>query len=223
MANPEEIAAIGAAEQQGNAHLPSLSSHVGDSLEGIGLTSEKALSKTGGAEISFFYFQKYEEELRKKNDEFVEHLKSQRIDFQKQLESEREESNKLLNSQREELVEQLSLERETSDKRLESQRKELVNQLVDQRSYWEKMLQTKEDKLKELNDSIVELSITNGFCRSLKWVNIIGAGLTLVGTTGASIAAANDKIGLVIVLGLVSILGALFPQIVTWISEGGKE
>ena len=197
MANIEETTTIEVAGQRGNAHTLSTNSHVGDSLEGIGLTPEKALSKTGGAEISFFFFQKYEEELRKKNDEFVEHLKSQRKDFQKQLESERE----------------------ASEKRLDSQRKELEEQLGNQRFYWEQKLQTKEDEIKDLNQSVIDLSISNGFCRSLKWVNIIGAGLTLVGTTGSSFAAANGLLGLVVILSLVAILGALFPQIVTWLSE----
>lgn len=197
MANIEETNTIEVAGQQGNVHTPSTNSHVGDSLEGIGLTPEKALSKTGGAEISFFYFQKYEEELRSKNDEFVEHLESQRKDFQKQLESERE----------------------ASVKQLDSQRKELEEQLGNQRLYWEKKLQTKEDEIKDLNQSVIELSISNGFCRSLKWVNIIGAVVTLVGTTGSSLAAANGLISLVILLSLVAILGALFPQIITWLSE----
>ncbi len=199
MANNEETTTIEVTGQQGNVHTPSTISHMGDSLEGIGLglTPEKALSKTGGAEISFFYFQKYEEELRNKNDEFVEHLESQRKDFQKQLESERE----------------------ASEKRLNSQRKELEEQLGNQRLYWEKKLQTKEDEIKDLNQSVIELSISNGFCRSLKWVNIIGAVVTLVGTTGSSLAAANGLIGLVILFSLVAILGALFPQIITWLSE----
>lgn len=198
MATVEDTNTIRATEQQSYLQTPSASSHVGDSLEGVGLTPEKALSKTGGAEISFFYFQKYEEELRKKNDEFVEHLESQRKDFQKQLESERE----------------------ASEMRLDSQRKELEEQLGEQRLYWEKKLQTKEDEIKNLNQNVIDLSISNGFCRSLKWVNIIGAGLTLVGTTGANIAASKGGLlGLVIVLSLVAIIGALFPQIVTWLSE----
>lgn len=199
MNNSEVIASAGAPDQA-QAQTPPTSTHVGDSLEGTGLTPEKALSKTGGAEISFFYFQKYEEELRKKNDEFIEHLEAQRKDFQKQLESERY----------------------ASEKRLDTQRKELEEQLDNQRSYWEQKLQSREEELKGLNNSIVDLSIANGFCRSLKWVNIIGAGLTLVGTTGASLAAADGKTGLIIVLCIVAILGALFPQIVTWLSETKK-
>lgn len=55
-----------------------LVSSQGNSLDGTGLSSEKALSKTGGAEILFYYFHKYEEELRIKNEEVVRNLESQR-------------------------------------------------------------------------------------------------------------------------------------------------
>lgn len=169
----------------------------GSSLDGAGLTSEKALSKTGGAEISFFYFQKYEEELRRKNDEFIKNLESQRKDFQQQLSSEREKA----------------LER------LDEQRKALVNQISEQRDHWEKKLQDRENEINKLNDTIVGLSISNGFCKSLRGVNIIGAALTLLGTVGASLSATNDIIWLVITLSIVAVVGALFPQIVTRLSE----
>ena len=171
------------------------------SVDGVGLSSEKALSKTGGAEISFYYFQKYEEELRIKNDEFIKSLESQRKDFQQQLSSEREKA----------------LERQ------DEQRKELENQIIEQRNHWEKKLQEKENEINKLNETVVGLSISNGFCKSLKDVNIIGAALTLIGTVGASISAANDIIWLVIILSLVAVVGTLFPQIVTKLSEIEKK
>lgn len=172
-----------------------------DSVEGEVLSSEKALSKTGGAEISFYYFQKYEEELRKKNDDFIKQLNSQREDFQQQLASERKDYLD----------------------RLDSQRYEFEIQLCKQREYVGNNLQKKEEAIEDLFKKNQTLSIANGFCRSLKWVNIIGAGITLLGTTGASVAASNKLYLLTAILSIIAVLGTLFPQIVTWLSESDNK
>lgn len=139
------------------------------------LSVDVALSRTGGAQISFYYFQKYEKELREKTEEFYNLLEEQRESFQ--------------------------------------------DQLTKQRESYVARIQTLENERKECDDKIVKLSIAKGFYNSLTWVNVLGATLALIGASGASFTASNGHLWITVLFIAVSVIGSLFSQIVTWLSE----
>ena len=85
--------------QEGNGKITKPDAENKD-LNSEGLSADVALGRSGGAQLAYFLFQKYEKELRVKTEEFYSHLENQRDSYQAQIDSQRESFQKQLSDQR---------------------------------------------------------------------------------------------------------------------------
>lgn len=113
---------------------------------------------------------------------------------------------------------QIDVQRKDFQNQIKQQQGDYLAQVENLREQIKSELGERQKIIDSNNETIIKLSVENGFCKTISAVNIIGSATTLLGTAIVGFVTPLGKWWLIVIGALITIIGSLLSQIIIWVS-----